>query len=275
MSLTVKSLSIYPIKSCAGLDVSNFQIGNAGPQVQLGSHWVGDREWMFVDSEGKFLTQRSLQKMALLRPLLKDNRFFLQIEDQSYEIPLETQSELRKQVSVWGKLVDAALVDSPVSRAVSQYLGLVTELVHFDSQSHREILVKGRGQGAQTRFTDSQAYLVLTEESLKDLNSRLREPIGANRFRGNILLSGAPKAYAEDSWPELKSERLHFESTKPCGRCKIITVDPEQGQIFSSEPLQALSQFRRQESAVYFGQYFLSRSYGETLKVGDQLQYPE
>ncbi|MEZ0392689.1 MAG: MOSC domain-containing protein [Pseudobdellovibrionaceae bacterium] len=271
MRLQIKKLSIYPIKSCHGLDVTEFQIGESGPQIQIGKTTIGDREWMFVDSEGKFVTQRTFPKMALLKPVLQDQRFYLEILGSKFEIPIQEKAVPRKTVSVWGKDIDAALIESPLNEAVSDFLNQNLQLMHFDSVSNREILVKGKGMNAQTRFTDSQAYLIFTEESLKDLNSKMKEPIGPERFRGNILLSGAEKPYAEDDWQILGSDRVAFEMTKACARCKIITVDQDKGEIPSSEPLQVLAKHRRRETAVYFGQYFLSRSYGEILKVGDQL----
>lgn len=272
MKMKVEKLFIYPIKSCGGLSVPELQIGESGPQIVAGSSFIGDRQWMFVDSDGKFLTQRSLQKMALLQPAINRDRFFLEVEGKSFEIPLDLKNPRRMQVSVWGKEIDAALVEGPLSEAVSQFLGLPVQLVQFDSRSDREILVKGKGQNAQTRFTDSQAYLVVTRESLKDLNAKLEHPIDERRFRGNIFLSGASKPFAEDDWQVLSNDAVDFESTKACARCKVITVDPDTGKIPTSEPLVALSQYRKKETAVYFGQYFLSRSYGETLRVGDWLQ---
>jgi uncharacterized protein YcbX len=272
LSLKVESLAIYPIKSCHGVEVRQFQIGESGPQLQIGEKTIGDREWMFVDSEGKFITQRSFPKMALLRPQIEDQKFYLQLGSEKFEIPLNDSDGSRQIVSVWGKEVDAFLPKLPLNEAMSDYMGFAVRLAHFDHLSSREILIKGKGQNAQTRFTDSQAYLILTAESLQDLNSRMEHKISANRFRGNVVLSGGRVAYAEDEWKALGNSSVDFEPTKACARCKIITVDPNTGEIPNSEPLVVLSKYRRIETAVYFGQYFLSRSYGEILKVGDRLE---
>lgn len=272
MKLTIKELCVYPIKSCSVIVTNEFQIGEAGPEIRLSSGVLGDRQWMFVDEEGKFLTQRTLPQMALMKNSIQNGKFFLNIEGQDFEIPLSLKDAPRAQVSVWGKEVDAALVEGVLSQAASDFLKKPVRLVQFDQKSDRESLLKGRGLGVQTRFTDSQAYLVVTEESLKDLNSRLKNSIGANRFRANIVVSGADKAFSEDHWSALGNDKVIFEATKACARCKVITVDPMTGQIPDSEPLVALSKFRKKETAVYFGQYFLSRSFGETLKVGETLE---
>ena len=54
----ISSLYIYPVKSMAGIALSEMTIATMGPQ------W--DRRWMAVDNNGKFLTQRQLPLMCLL-----------------------------------------------------------------------------------------------------------------------------------------------------------------------------------------------------------------
>jgi uncharacterized protein YcbX len=273
MALKIEALTLYPIKSCGKLNVSHFQIGAAGPELILKEAVIGDRQWMFVDADGKFVTQRAHPQMALMQPQVEADRFYLQVGPERFEIPLkDSNSKDRKTVSIWGKAVDARSASKDIAQAASQFLKIPVDFVFYDEKSEREVLLKGRGLGVQTRFTDTQPYLVLSTESLKDLNSRMKDPIEADRFRGNILLSGAGKAFAEDQWQSLRNDEVVFESTKGCGRCKIITVDPKTGAIPNSEPLKVLAQFRRRETNVFFGQYFLSHSFGKTISVGDSLE---
>lgn len=271
MSLRVARLFLYPIKSCGSLEVEQFQIGESGPQLVLADKTIGDRQWMFVDPDGKFITQRTLPAMALLKPRLLGSRFLLDIQGKDFEIPLGSSSK-RKTVSVWGKEVSASVIEGEFNQAASQVVGKPLQLVRFDEQSDREVLKKGKGLGVQTRFTDSQPYLVVTEESLRDLNSRLSVSIDADRFRPNIVLAGAEKPYVEESWSSFGQGPVILEGTKACGRCKIITVDPKTGKIPSSEPLLVLSQYRKKDASVIFGQYFLSRSFGETISKGDRFE---
>lgn len=272
MSLQVRTLRIYPVKSCGWLEVSEFTIGEAGPQIKWGSRSLGDRQWLFVDSDGKFITQRNHPRLALIQPRLEGSRFTLIIQGQEYKVP-ETSMKERMRVQVWGKSVDSARVCEEIDRAASFFLGLEVHLVEFDSRSERESLLDGRSLGVQTRFTDSQTYLVVTEESLQELNSRLQDPVGMERFRPNVVLAGALDPFDEDRWRSLNGDGVRFESTKRCARCAIITVDQASGKVLSQEPLKVLSQFRRQGSSVCFGQYFYSRSFGQVLKVGDLLDH--
>jgi hypothetical protein len=271
VNLSVTRLNLYPIKSCGGLEVSEFVIGEEGPELHFPTGRVMDRGWMFVNADGDFQTQRTHPPMALLQPLIENDRFYLRVKDKKFEIPLALANPTRKHVQVWGKKLEAAIVPGDVSEAVSEYLQTPVELVFFDPQCHRETLLKGKGLGVGTRFTDSQPYLVISDESLKDLNSKLTTPVSTERFRANIWVSGVQYPYREDQVTKIEHHDFDLEPTKNCARCKIITVDETTGTIVNSEPLKVLAQYRRQETQVYFGRYFLSRTFGVKLRKGDIL----
>ncbi|HBO94196.1 MAG TPA: hypothetical protein DD667_13015, partial [Gammaproteobacteria bacterium] len=65
----VASLYIHPVKSLGGLPVAVSAID------RFGLRW--DRRWMVVDEAGKFLTQRQLPAMALIRVSLDQGRVTL------------------------------------------------------------------------------------------------------------------------------------------------------------------------------------------------------
>lgn len=65
LSGTIARLFVYPIKSCAGIEVQEALLTNTGLDL--------DRAWMVVDADGMFLTQRALPRMALIRPQLKSD----------------------------------------------------------------------------------------------------------------------------------------------------------------------------------------------------------
>lgn len=66
---TIARLFVYPVKSCAGIEVQEAPLTEAGLDL--------DRAWMVVDAQGQFLTQRSLPRMALIRPQLKSDELVL------------------------------------------------------------------------------------------------------------------------------------------------------------------------------------------------------
>ena len=60
MTACVTALNVYPVKSCAGTPLVEARLGPRGIEH--------DREFMLVDPSGRFLTQREVPRMALVRP---------------------------------------------------------------------------------------------------------------------------------------------------------------------------------------------------------------
>ena len=59
-AIVVSGLYVYPVKSCAGTALQVAQLGPRGI--------AHDREFMIVDPNGEFLTQREVPRLALIRP---------------------------------------------------------------------------------------------------------------------------------------------------------------------------------------------------------------
>ena len=65
----ISQLFVYPVKSCAGLTLTEAVAGHAGLETPAGqAQSVADREWMIVTAAGDFLTQREHPRMALIVP---------------------------------------------------------------------------------------------------------------------------------------------------------------------------------------------------------------
>src|SRR3546814_19776819 len=62
MTARIASLHIYPVKSCAAIDLAESPIDRAG--------LAGDRRWMILTAQGQFMTQRQWPAMALIRPAI-------------------------------------------------------------------------------------------------------------------------------------------------------------------------------------------------------------
>jgi uncharacterized protein YcbX len=58
LSVTVSQLFIHPVKSLPGLSIPSLQLDRIGA--------VGDRRYLLVDAEGKFLSQRQESRLALI-----------------------------------------------------------------------------------------------------------------------------------------------------------------------------------------------------------------
>lgn len=285
VKVIISALYLYPIKSCAGILTEYLEIRPEGPAVRLGpDKWLGDRQFMFVGEDGVFKSQRTHPKMSQLLPVVEGEKLFLDVVGKKYEVPVPMErdhrstaapaaahSEERQELQLFGKFLQAPVLQNELTEAVSLYLGESVRLAYDNGSLQREAQLKNQGLGVYTRFTDSQQFLVISDESLEDLNKKLKTPIQRDRFRANIWLQGS-FPYREDQIQSLATESYQLQSTKGCARCKIITVNPALGQIDDSEPLTALAQYRRRDNQVYFGQYFLSQSLQQFIRAGDSLE---
>ncbi len=257
------------------------RLGTTGAMTDSSIGEIGDRQWILLGASGQMLTQRTDPSMALLRPKIQNGKLFLEVHGKSFEMatdPAEKNVEVRKEIDVWGSKIQAKILRAQLlEQALSDFMGQRVSVAQFDQLSSREATSKGQGLGVQTRFTDTSPYLLTSLESLEDLNQRLRQKSPSNsfeelpmlRFRPNIVVSGG-EAFGEDNWQTLTIGDLILESSKPCGRCSVTTVDFNTGKVSSSEPLKTLAQYRRKDRGVYFGQYFITKSFNQILKVGDQ-----
>jgi len=59
----VTGLFIYPVKSCGGIKLSEAHLLETG--------LAHDRQWMLVDADGRFVTQRTHPAMALIQTTLE------------------------------------------------------------------------------------------------------------------------------------------------------------------------------------------------------------
>ena len=58
----ISDLFVYPVKSCAGVRMNEVAIVPTGFEF--------DRNWMVVDADGAFVTQREHPTLALVKPHL-------------------------------------------------------------------------------------------------------------------------------------------------------------------------------------------------------------
>jgi len=122
----------------------------------------------------------------------------------------------------------------------------------------------------QVGFADGYPFLLLSDESLADLNRRLAEPLPMDRFRPNIVIAGCVIPYYEDTLGRFAIGGIGFSAVKPCARCKITTVDQRTAQL-GKEPLRTLATYRRSPNGgVMFGMNLIHHGTGR-LTVGDRV----
>lgn len=255
----LSQLLIYPIKSVRGVSLESVQVDAGGPRY--------DRRWMLVDAEGEFLTQRSLPRMALISVALATDQLQVAAPGMPLlSVPLQTPGAAQLQVRVWRDTVQAALVCEEADGWFSEFLKTRARLVYMPETTVRPVDPSYSQEGDRVGFADGFPFLLISEASLEDLNSRLDEPVSMLRFRPNLVVRGAD-AYAEDGWREIVAGSLSLRVVKPCARCSIVTVNPETAER-GREPLRTLAEYRRVGEGVFLGQNLIHNSLG-TLHVGD------
>jgi uncharacterized protein YcbX len=120
--------------------------------------------------------------------------------------------------------------------------------------------------GDRVSFTDGFPLLLITQASLDGLNARLERPLPMNRFRPNLVISGATP-HAEDGWQRVRIGEIEFAVVKPCARCVTTTIDQNTATA-GREPLRTLATYRKVGSNVMFGQNVIHLGQGR-ISVGD------
>lgn len=265
--LLVQDIFIYPIKSLGGIRLAEADVEERGFRY--------DRRWMLVDKEGVFVTQRLHPQLALLGVNLTERGLdvFHKLEPANrIEIPFDLAMGPDLLVTIWDDQVMAKTVATHLNSWFSDFLGFDVSLVVLPETSHRKMDPRYAVQGESVSFADGMPYLIIGQESLNELNSRLEFPVSMDRFRPNLVFSGG-SSFLEDQLRKIKIGNLPFQIVKPCARCVLITVDQQTGKQ-GKEPLKTLSSYRSVNNKVYFGQNVVALSVGK-IRIGDPIQIQE
>ncbi|WP_213957363.1 MOSC N-terminal beta barrel domain-containing protein [Variovorax sp. dw_954] len=260
LQATIARLLVYPVKSCAGVDLPEVLLTETGLEF--------DRAWMVVDAGGEFVSQRELPRMALIQPKLKQFEMVLRAPGMLALHVAYDRVEQPMRVRVWSDEVAAYDMGDVAAQWFSDFLSepgkpQKLRLVRFDPEHKRISSLKWTdGVEAQNQFADGFALLVASEASLAELNEKLvaegHEAVVMERFRPNIVLAGV-EAQDED-----RLETMHIatgegeallQPVKPCPRCPMPDIDPKTA-ISSPEVGDMLRTYRqnaRVDGAVTFG----------------------
>lgn len=268
MALTLSGLSVYPIKSAAGIAVNEAQMTPRGLQY--------DRRWMVVDAQGKFITQRRFPRMALIGVAIADQLQITAPGMPDLSVPLTAKSSERVKVEVWGDGCEAIALPPKTKQWFTQFIGIDCQLVYMPDSSHRPIDHGKFGSENLVSFADAYPYLLISEASLAGLNRKLSEQrkslVPMSRFRPNLVIKGDIAPHAEDSWQQIQMGEAVFDLPKLCARCSIPNVDLQTGHR-TSEPSQTLATYRAWDRGIWFGQNCIQQgNSGVTLRIGDPVK---
>ena len=259
----VSQLVVYPVKGCRGVPLAS-----VAPDARGLS---GDRRWMVVDASGRFLSQRTDPRLALVRVRPGPDGTVLEAPGlPPLSVAGRAEGPLRA-VEVWDERGQARDGGALAREWLSRHLGREAHLVQLDEGFERTAAAE-YAPGAPLAFNDAYPVLLIGEASLDELNRRLDRPLSMSRFRPNVVVSGS-SPFAEDGWHRIRVGEAILRLVKPCTRCVATTVDQESAET-GVEPLRTLATFRRWNGGVIFGQNAVIER-PAPMRVGDPVEVLE
>lgn len=252
---TVSALYVYPVKSCKGKSVFSMYCDRMGPI----SGEVYDRQFIVINGrDGRFYTGRQKPCMVLVECDVRDGYLSMTyVDGSSVRVDLE---EVRRRNDVkTARLFHNETTDGlDCGDEVSAFLSKILEepdtrlLMYVDGLSTNRGCVTKRStwnmeiplRVDKTPFADDAPFMINTQASLDDLNTRLKDKVTIENFRPVILVDKC-SAWEEDSWLTVHIGEVSLQCLKPCLRCVMTTIDPTNGvKDPQVEPLKTLRKFR-------------------------------
>ncbi|WP_321288140.1 MOSC N-terminal beta barrel domain-containing protein [Alcaligenes phenolicus] len=282
--ITITGLFTHPIKSCAA------QAHPQGVEVSVAG-LAFDREWVVVDQQGVFMTQRRWPRMALIQPVVQDGQITVQapgMDPLSWSLDAPAGDNVAVSVRIWSSDTLGRDEGDQVAQWFSDFLQTPCRVLRNHSRARRYVLTervrpweeKSQGWrqiGDQLNgfgFADALPFLFTNEASLEELNRLVQQSgeqaVPMDRFRANVVFKGLP-AYEEDYVLGVSSEGLSFAFIRPCTRCPMPNVNQLTGDV-GTQPGLALAQSRQFPQGTLFGmQAMLVESKPQRLSIGQTL----
>lgn len=259
--MQLDQIIIYPIKSCAGIELENSLVENRGFPM--------DRRWMLIESDGMFVSQRNSPQLSLIESKITESQILVNYPGMD-QLGINIGSSDRGLIktTIWDDQVKALSVCSEADNWFTKVLNRRIRLVYMNDVVTRP-LVKDRlpkDQSFELSFADGFPYLLTNQASLDDLNQRLVDPVKIDRFRPNLNVSGF-EPFEEDKWKLISIGDVKFQVVKPCARCHVTTIDQNTAQS-SHEPLKTLARYRKYENQVLFGMNLVALNSG-SVSIND------
>ncbi|MFW1676872.1 MOSC domain-containing protein [Pontibacter sp. JAM-7] len=259
------SIHIYPVKSCAPIQLSAANIDPHGLPF--------DRRLILSSPDGAMLTAREIPKLLLFKALLlQDGIEIIAPDGEHITLRYPELIYTYHQVNIWGDEVNAQSCGETLDNWFSDKLQRPCRLLYFGEQSQR---YTSRRPAQGVAFADGYPLLLISQASLDDLNQRSTQPVSMAHFRPNLVVTDT-MPFAEDHWRKIRIGEVEFDVVKPCSRCVMTTYDPlTADKVANAEPLKTLINFRRgQDGEVYFGQNLVALNQG-CIQQGDRVEVLE
>ncbi len=256
----VEELWVYPLKSAAGIQVDRMVLDEFGPTM--------DRRWILIDGNGRFMSQRTHPRMALLEVEAHDGGVtVLEPGGARCTLPV-VEAGRRVDLTLWDRPGYAIEIEGEPGRWMTEWFG-ETVRVGFMPLGGKRTTDPAFLPGRAISFADGYPLLMVSTASLKELDRRVGRPLEMSRFRPNIVVSGCGP-HEEDRWRRVRVGEVMMTGVKPCPRCVATTVDPATAER-GTEPLATLREYRMTADGIFFGQNLAHDDRG-AIRVGDAVE---
>eukprot|EP00747_Dinoflagellata_sp_TGD_P208985 gnl/TRDRNA2_/TRDRNA2_82412_c0_seq2.p1 gnl/TRDRNA2_/TRDRNA2_82412_c0~~gnl/TRDRNA2_/TRDRNA2_82412_c0_seq2.p1 ORF type:complete len:352 (+),score=43.72 gnl/TRDRNA2_/TRDRNA2_82412_c0_seq2:28-1056(+) len=252
---TIQKITIYPVKSCGGLNVDRCLVGPEGLEL--------DRCWAIIDvADGRVVDQRACNRLCRIQPsldlpaylkltLLQDDAVECGICDE-LAVPLALDAYRDKDIIMVSDRVEHQWYGAPLRafsagpEAASWITAVMQQWHERNGQfalvryaSGRRVANAFGGEAAAlcqpedtAAFHDGAPIHAVTQASLTWLGKKLgREAFDCRRTRANLVVDGHDIEHAEETWSHvLVGGKVHFRHLAAVPRCEVLLVDPTTGQ---------------------------------------------
>ncbi len=270
--MKITALWVYPVKSCRGIPVSRARVLARGLE--------GDRRFMIATPEGEKVTQRERPELARVRTAFVDGGVRLEAPGHAplHLLDADAEGAPTCTVQLWRTPLEVHRMRD-ASAWFSSVLGAPVWCVRQQDDVPRPINPEYAGPGDHVNLADGYPLTLASEESLEELNRRLRDagapPATMENFRPNVVIEGAPYPFAEDDWPTIRLGSWRMRMPKPSDRCILVNVEPTSG-VVRKDPLRTLATFRARDQRVLFAVNLIPddppSGDRELLQVGDEVE---
>lgn len=252
---TVARFNVTPVKSTALHHPEWIRLEERGA--------VGDREFFFVDPDGRRLSTGAKPPLLPIRASFDPERDRLELRlPNGAAIQGSARGDGRAFVAdFYGRAVPARILEGPFTEALTDYLGHEVRLARPDRPSDA---------------LDVRPVTLVSLESVAELarHGGHEGTLEAGRFRMTMEIEGVSEPHEEDAWRgrRVRVGEAILAVEDPVPRCVITTLDPSTGRR-DFPTLRVIKEYRgvSPEGDLQFGVYASVARPG-TVRVGDPVE---
>lgn len=244
MKASICDLYIYPIKSLAGIKLTEAKLSESGLE--------GDRQWAIGTDSGHILTQRQEPRLVLIQPEITSQGLILHAPGMPsihLSTPTAGDSSVKEALHIWKDKCWGVRTNREANEWLNDFLKPQQSLTLFHAapQVARQFINPARFNNSGHYFSDAAPYLIASRSSLNHLNTYLLTQdlpaLDMRNFRPNIVIDYID-AFAEQraKFMAIENNKIRLKIVDACQRCAVISVIQETGEFrHSTEYIQAIT----------------------------------